>query len=264
MRGLYGHLGVNTVRLLGPALEEIQEFHCNSWPTRARLDSAARLLAIGEESGIVTLYEASTGRFINQFAEHTQSVSSLDFDPDGRMLFTTSSDGTVRAFDIDTGKRTRLEFGWSGVTWLSDEARCLSNGHRFRIWDPQGVGAATELEIGGNIAALSPNGTRCLASDSDGYPILIERASWTILSRMLGGSSGRYRDSTWTFTPDGRNLIIDGTFFDADLTHTKPRKKYAVDTHLGPGHFFFVSETRTVVYPPGLSPSLFDSLSPSY
>jgi len=55
-----------------------------------------RILAAGDERGVVGLWEVPGGRSIARMEGHTTMVASVGFHPDGTMLVTGSGDGTVR------------------------------------------------------------------------------------------------------------------------------------------------------------------------
>ncbi|HEU4812180.1 MAG TPA: protein kinase, partial [Nocardioides sp.] len=57
-----------------------------------------------EESGIVDIRDAATGKSIHSFRGHRDDVNDVAFSEDGSMLATSGDDGTLRLWATDTGK----------------------------------------------------------------------------------------------------------------------------------------------------------------
>ena len=53
---------------------------------------------------VVRLWEASTGRLVHELTGHQNQVYSLDFHPDGQTLITGDLLGSIRQWDLATGK----------------------------------------------------------------------------------------------------------------------------------------------------------------
>ena len=54
----------------------------------------------GKHSSQVKLWNTSTGFCYVTFNEHTAAVSGLVFSNNGKVVFSSSCDGTVRAYDL--------------------------------------------------------------------------------------------------------------------------------------------------------------------
>ena len=70
------------------------------------LSPDGKTLAIGGYSGLF-LIDLPSGRMLHFLVGHSNSVTSLDFSPDGRRLATASGDKTVRIWDVATGQTVR-------------------------------------------------------------------------------------------------------------------------------------------------------------
>jgi U3 small nucleolar RNA-associated protein 21 len=60
------------------------------------------LAAIAMEDMSVVLFDCTALSVVRRFAKHSGPVSDLDFSPDGRIMYTSSLDGTVRVYDVPT------------------------------------------------------------------------------------------------------------------------------------------------------------------
>ena len=58
------------------------------------------ILAIGDEGGNIILLDAQTGNELLRFEAHRGSITGLAFSNDGRILISTSADGTVRLWGV--------------------------------------------------------------------------------------------------------------------------------------------------------------------
>lgn len=60
------------------------------------------LAAIAMEDMSVVLFDCTALSVVRRFAKHNGPISDLDFSPDGRIMYTSSLDGTVRVYDVPT------------------------------------------------------------------------------------------------------------------------------------------------------------------
>ena len=70
-----------------------------------RFSPDGKLLAVGDSSGAVALWNPATGKRAGQpLLGHSGSVGSLGFGPSGRTLVTSNEDGKLRLWDVATRK----------------------------------------------------------------------------------------------------------------------------------------------------------------
>ncbi|SDM70295.1 WD domain-containing protein, G-beta repeat-containing protein, partial [Streptomyces sp. cf386] len=107
---------------------------------------------------------------------HTDAVSSVAFSPDSHTLATGSSDGTVRVWDIDTGKtRTRLT-GLSGEVnsvAFSRDGGTIATGSSYSAWLWDAVTGKPRTPLTGHTntvhaVAFSPDGHTVATAGADG------------------------------------------------------------------------------------------------
>lgn len=148
---------------------------------------------------------------------HRQGVNDVVFGADGQTLYSASTDGTIRKWDVTTGAETQLlvshGFGINELI-LNEEDGWLAYGAvdgGVRLIDPQ-----TGSEIGDftldrrPILSLTYNSsTRLLAvGDGDGYIMMIDTENMVITRDFQAARTG----PIWAlaFSPDGQNIHAGG------------------------------------------------------
>lgn len=170
------------------------------------LSHDGRRLASGTTSGEITIWDVATGRSVvgpipahpttsTEPSMRTRGVHALAFSPDGSMLASSGSDGTVRRWDTtdghpigepSTGHDLSTSIGEIGLLRFSPDGRILASAasdERIILWD-------------------SRTGTMM------GSPI--QRATAEVISADLGVIflDQAFRDLE--FTPDGRTIAAAG------------------------------------------------------
>ncbi|MEG3840746.1 NACHT domain-containing protein [Microcoleus sp. herbarium14] len=100
-----------------------------------------KLLATGDSDGVVSLWEASSGREILTCNGHTNVVQSVAFSPDGEILASGSYENTIKLWNVKTGECLKVLQGHTesvmSVTFNPD-GNILASGsfdRTIRLWD---------------------------------------------------------------------------------------------------------------------------------
>lgn len=149
---------------------------------------------------------------------HENSVSAVDFSPDGRLLVTSSFDNTARLWRVDDGALVATLTGHDSYVWMarfSPHGRYIitvSADNSARLWDGQ-TGALLRILRGHreNVghAAFSPDGERVLTVSAESTARIWDCASGKTLFILKGHHNNvNYGD----FSPDGKHIVT--TSFD--------------------------------------------------
>ena len=132
------------------------------------LSPDGRYLAVSRISinRIVRLFDVATGRPVGPVLEHKNTVFSVAFSPDSRMLLTGSSDNTARLWAVPGGEPLARPLDLHRTVKLvafAPDGRSLAtqDGDLVRLWAlPEDGVPMTRVPLDGNnsFAALSPDG----------------------------------------------------------------------------------------------------------
>ena len=145
--------------------------------------------------------------------EHWVWVSSLSFSPDGALLASGYSDGTVTLWDVATQERIATLQGYAGrEVSFSPDGTTLASGSSGTIilWDVRTRQRITTLKGPPDFfhsLSFSPDGALLASGYSDGRIILWEVATRERIATLQGYTSAVYSVS---FSPDG-TLLASGS-----------------------------------------------------
>ncbi len=167
----------------------------------------------GGSDTTVRLWDMGSGAEIRRLEGHTDTVSGIDFSPDGWWLLSASWDRTVRQWDVTSGQ------GWVAfeghddrvlsVAYSADGTQALSasRDRTIRLWD---VATGEEIqrfeghESDVTSAVFSPDGTQVASASLDRTVRLWDVTSGDEIRQFEGHSD---RVNAVVFSPDGQFLL---------------------------------------------------------
>jgi WD40 repeat protein len=158
-------------------------------------------------------FEEKVGE-VRQYVGHTGSVVAVAFSPSGRVAVSCSEDGTVRVWNVKTGKEVRRLKGHTGVVrdvaFSPDGKRVLSGGEdkTVHVWNAETGEEVKRLERhqdrGVLTAVFSSDGRRILSGSYDRTVRLWDVESGKELKRLEGHTDAVRRVA---ISPDGRRAL---------------------------------------------------------
>jgi WD40 repeat protein len=112
-----------------------------------------KLVAAGQESGAVLMWELATRKPRRTLAAGPRQVGQVAFSPDGRLIATAGGDRCVRLWDAGTGEQKRALYGHgsnvSSVAFSPDGTQLLSASYddTVRVWGLATGQALQEMEM---------------------------------------------------------------------------------------------------------------------
>jgi WD40 repeat protein len=140
------------------------------------LDGRQVLSGHGGSNNRIVLWDVKSASVLCSLEGHEKDVTSVAFLPDGHSILSSSMDGTLRLWDLESGKELRRMKHPGGVHYAAlapDGRRALSAGFgdkMVRLWD---LTDGSELyHFAGHVApvlgvAFSPDGCQALSSDAN-------------------------------------------------------------------------------------------------
>ncbi|MFL5588848.1 MAG: NB-ARC domain-containing protein, partial [Ktedonobacteraceae bacterium] len=216
----------------GQSLHLVWQAHTDTVSTLA-FSPDERLLATGSWDGTIKVWDLERGTLSGGQAGEpgrlshsllwtswqTDSIQSLAFAPDGRML-ASGGDGTiVRLWDATSGTNLQMLLGPPSpvytVAWSPDGSLLASGGFdgRIRLWQMQGTQSGMCVQtLAGHTnwvlgLAFAPDGTQLASGSLDRTVKLWDVASGRV-RQTLTGHTDRVRAVAWS--PDGRTVASCG------------------------------------------------------
>jgi WD40 repeat protein len=194
-----------------------------------------------EESGLIDIRDARTGRRVRSFRGHDADVNLVAFSADGSMLATTGDDGTVKVWDPRTGRRHHT-FTGEGPVW---GASFSPDGSRLAAtWQAEQAVRVFDLDTGRRVAQIapvpaslttsfSPDGRRLAIATFEGAGVVVDARSGRPVFDLEGGDGPP--DVDWS--PDGRWIATAG----------QDRRLRILDARTGRVRFTLTGHTSDIV-----------------
>ena len=201
-------------------------------PTTAAISPNGALLAVGDYSGWVKVWNVNTRQILCELHVPARAcVSEMAFAPDNDTLAVAKVDNQVHFYSVTKQSEIRLPAGHEDaitfLCWNRDSSALLSGSGdgTTRIWKTAPESEAQILPVTSHrtFHVLAPNGDLIAAMQASGEIAVWDRRSRRERARI---SIPGDRPSIWTFTPDSQGLAI-GTWqrqvYVYDLSGAKPR-----------------------------------------
>ena len=126
----------------------------------AAFGASEALVAVGSNSGRLTLFDVSTGAQRGSWVAHSGAVTALAFHSDGTKLASTSRDRTVQSWDVRSGQ---LQSTWWGIADLAKSLVFSPDGRWLvaddstvtHVWAVEGDGTGRHVWLNPGVVALS-------------------------------------------------------------------------------------------------------------
>ncbi|MBI1296106.1 hypothetical protein GC175_14225 [bacterium] len=181
----------------------------DGWVRAVAFSPDGKILAAGDDSGIVRLWDPASGERLCDLQDHSSGIWSITFSADGALLAGSSLDGTIRIWDLQrqTLLHTLSEHGaWVRSVAFHPSADLLASGgsdHMVRLWDVKNGELRRTLpghESRVWAVAFHPKGHRLASSGPDQTVRLWDVASGQLHHTLIGRTA---RVWAVAFSPDG-------------------------------------------------------------
>mgnify|MGYP002776999124 CR=1 FL=1 len=184
------------------------------------LSPDGQIVAVGDSTGMIYLWQIATTQLLATFAGHTSWVWSVAFSPDGRQLASSGSDTTVRFWDVQSSQCLWVATAHTGCVWsvaFSPDGQRLASGsddQTVRVWNLQGDCLKVLQGHTQNVYSVhfSPDNQTLASGSKDGSVRIWNVISGTCPQVLEGHSEGVH---CVRYSPDSQLLASGG--FDGSV-----------------------------------------------
>lgn len=171
----------------------------------------AKTIAVGQEDGVVTIWDAEKGAVKNVIDAHKGPVWIVEYFNDDKQIVTASDDGTVKIWNIDNLKepiRTLENKGSVRSAAVAPKGDKIVTGDRMGhviIWDLMSGTKINELSLPGviNAVAFSPDGESIAVASTDRNAYIYNVGDNALRVKLTGHTGPIY---SLAFSPSGEYL----------------------------------------------------------
>lgn len=177
---------------------------------------------LNREAFLATWGSLQTDRLVSVFRGHTEDIQSIDYSPDGKLIATASSDGSVRIWDAATGALRNTFLGHNEAVY---SARFSPSGNEIFSVGRDNFGRLWRVADGNEIRAplssdktmvasfsWSPNGDKIAILTRNNEVILWDVVTWRkIREAELTGDNAEndsFRAGSIEFSRNGAELVV--------------------------------------------------------
>ena len=180
------------------------------------LSPDGQIVAVGDSTGLIYLWQIATTQLLATFAGHTSWVWCVAFSPDGRQLASSGSDTAVRLWDVQSGQCLWVATEHTGCVWsvaFSPDGQRLASGsddQTVRVWNLQGDCLQVLQGHTKNVYSVhfSPDRQTLASGSKDGSVRIWNVSNGTCLKVLPGDGEGVH---CVCYSPNGQ-LLASGSF----------------------------------------------------
>ncbi len=169
----------------------------------------------------IRIYNYRTGDLIKTLIGHTNTVTAIDFSPNGKLLASSSDDGSIKLWDVVTGKEINTfkvdKTYIKSVIFTNDGNYLIFSGNDslIRIWDLM-TGELKKIIKGHQNCVysldFSPNGKFLASGDGDGVVSIWNTDDWSQKNSYKTSLKESYYDRNYQveslkFSSDSKYLV---------------------------------------------------------
>jgi WD40 repeat protein/transcriptional regulator with XRE-family HTH domain len=174
------------------------------------------IIAVGDSSGLVYLWQIATTQLLATFEGHTSWVWCVAFSPDGQRLASSGSDTSIRLWDVQSGQCLRVLTEHTGCVWsvnFSPDGQRLASGsddQTVRVWNLQGDCIQVLQGHTKNVYSVhfSPDNQTLASGSKDESVRIWDVMNGKCLNVLQGHTEGVH---CVRYSPDGQ-LLASGSF----------------------------------------------------
>lgn len=149
------------------------------------------LVASGDRSAGLVVWEAETGRQFLDLAEHKGAINAIAWRDDSNVFASASDDGTVKLWDIVAGKSLKSinahDGGATGVAF-DHEGRLITCGkdRKVKLWDAAGnlIREFPQMQEPVLAVAITHDGSNVIAGDWQGQVLISKSEDPTVVQPL--------------------------------------------------------------------------------
>lgn len=180
------------------------------------LSSDGQIVAVGDSTGLIYLWQIATTQLLATFTGHTSWVWSVAFSPDGRQLASSGSDTSVRLWDVQSSQCLWVGTEHTGCVWsvtFSPDGHRLASGsddQTVRVWNLKGDCLQVLQGHTKNVYSVhfSPDNQTLVSGSKDESVRIWNTSSGTCLNVLQGHGEGVH---CVRYSPNGQ-LLASGSF----------------------------------------------------
>ena len=163
---------------------------------------------------------------------HRSNVNSVTYSPDGKTLASASDDGTIKLWDMSTGKlKTSLQhFSFARSAVFTPDGKTLVSGgwnNCIKIWDVTSgkLKNTTSFQSLVNQVVMSPDGKTVACAIQNPFVKICDANSGEVKATIKEGSTAVFYEA---MSPDGKTVASSGRDGPLKLWNPKNQKQRAV------------------------------------